>query len=92
MSSVKITIKDEVNCKIEGLEVGDRRALMKMFEFEKPGARYLPAVRLGRWNGKISYFSLSGRFLNIFTATGNLAKSTLLCVICLKRFLQDSLC
>jgi superfamily II DNA or RNA helicase len=60
MSSVKITIKDEVNCKIEGLEVGDRRALMKMFEFEKPGARYLPAVRLGRWNGKISYFSLSG--------------------------------
>jgi superfamily II DNA or RNA helicase len=60
MSSVKITIKDEVNCKIEGLEVGDRRALMKMFEFEKPGARYLPAVRLGRWNGKISYFSLAG--------------------------------
>jgi superfamily II DNA or RNA helicase len=33
---------------------------MKMFEFEKPGARYLPAVRLGRWNGKISYFSLAG--------------------------------
>ena len=31
-----------------------------MFEFEKPGARYLPAVRLGRWNGKISYFSLAG--------------------------------
>jgi superfamily II DNA or RNA helicase len=31
-----------------------------MFEFEKPGARYLPAVRLGRWNGKISYFSLGG--------------------------------
>ncbi len=60
MSEVKIIIKDEVNVKIEGLEVGDRRALMKMFEFEKPGARYLPAVRLGRWNGKISYFSLAG--------------------------------
>lgn len=60
MSEVKIIIKDEVNVKIEGLEVGDRRALMKMFEFEKPGARYLPAVRLGRWNGKISYFSLGG--------------------------------
>jgi superfamily II DNA or RNA helicase len=58
--TVKIIIKDEVNVKIEGLEVGDRRALMKMFEFEKPGARYLPAVRLGRWNGKISYFSLGG--------------------------------
>ena len=60
MSEIKIIIKDEVNVKIEGLEVGDRRALMKMFEFEKPGARYLPAVRLGRWNGKISYFSLGG--------------------------------
>jgi superfamily II DNA or RNA helicase len=66
MSEVKIIIKDEVNVKIEGLEVGDRRALMRMFEFEKPGARYLPAVRLGRWNGKISYFSLAGStYLNL---------------------------
>ena len=66
MTQAKIIIKDEVNVKIEGLEVGDRRALMKMFEFEKPGARYLPAVRLGRWNGKISYFSLAGStYLNL---------------------------
>jgi superfamily II DNA or RNA helicase len=33
---------------------------MKMFEYEVPGARYLPSVRLGRWNGKQSYFSLGG--------------------------------
>jgi superfamily II DNA or RNA helicase len=66
MSEAKIIIKDEVNVKIEGLEVGDRRALMKKFEYEKPGARYLPAVRLGRWNGKISYFSLAGStYLNL---------------------------
>jgi superfamily II DNA or RNA helicase len=66
MSEAKIIIKDEVNAKIEGLEVGDRRALMKMFEYEMPGARYLPAVRLGRWNGKISYFSLAGStYLNL---------------------------
>ena len=58
--SVKLEIKDEVNCKISGLELGDRKTLMKMFEYEKPGARYLPAVRLGRWNGKVSYFSLGG--------------------------------
>jgi superfamily II DNA or RNA helicase len=31
-----------------------------MFEFEVPGARYLPSVRLGRWNGKVSYFALAG--------------------------------
>ena len=60
MREAKIIIKDEVNCKIEGLELDARRALMKRFEFEKPGARYLPSVKLGRWNGKISYFSLAG--------------------------------
>jgi superfamily II DNA or RNA helicase len=60
MSIAKVIIKDEVNCKVEGLELADRKALMKKFEFEKPGARYLPAVRLGRWNGKISYFTLGG--------------------------------
>jgi len=66
MSEAKIIIKDEVNVKIEGLELSDRRALMKKFEYEKPGARYLPSVRLGRWNGKISYFSLAGStYLNL---------------------------
>jgi len=60
MKQAKIIIKDEVNVKIEGLEVDARRALMKKFEYEKPGARYLPSVRLGRWNGKVSYFSLGG--------------------------------
>jgi hypothetical protein len=25
-----------------------------------PGARYLPAVRLGRWDGKVAYFQLGG--------------------------------
>ena len=60
MKQCKIIVKDEVNVKIEGLELSERKALMKMFEYEIPGARYLPAVRLGRWNGKISYFSLAG--------------------------------
>ena len=66
MRQAKIIIKDEVNCKIEGLELDARRALMKKFEFEIPGARYLPSVRLGRWNGKVSYFSLGGStFINL---------------------------
>jgi superfamily II DNA or RNA helicase len=60
MRECKIIVKDEVNCKLEGLDVADRRALAKMFEYEIPGARYLPAVRLGRWNGKVSYFQLGG--------------------------------
>ena len=60
MKQCKIIVKDEVNVKLEGLELGDRKTLMKMFEYEKPGARYHPSVRLGRWNGKVSYFSLGG--------------------------------
>ena len=60
MKQCKIIVKDEVNVKIEGLELSERKTLMKMFEYEIPGARYLPAVRLGRWNGKVSYFSLAG--------------------------------
>jgi len=60
MKQCKLIIRDEVNVKIEGLELSERKALMKLFEYEKPGARYLPSVRLGRWNGKVSYFSLGG--------------------------------
>ena len=66
MKPCKIIIKDEVNCKIEGLELAERKKLMKMFEFDVPGARYLPAVRLGRWNGKTSFFALGGStFVNL---------------------------
>lgn len=60
MKQCKLIIRDEVNVKIEGLELTERKALMKKFEFDVPGARYLPSVRLGRWNGKTSYFSLGG--------------------------------
>jgi hypothetical protein len=39
MKQCKLLINDEVNVKIEGLELSERKALMKMFEFEVPGAR-----------------------------------------------------
>lgn len=60
MKQATIVITDEVTCKITGLELDVRRLLFKKFEVEKPGARYLPSVKLGRWNGKVSYFTLSG--------------------------------
>jgi superfamily II DNA or RNA helicase len=64
--SCKIIIKDEVNAKLDGVTPEDRRALTKRFSFEIPGARYLPAVRLGRWDGKVSYFSVAGStFINL---------------------------
>ena len=60
MKKCLIQINDEVNCKIAGLELSERKALMNKFSFEVPGAKYLPSVRLGRWNGKVSYFQLGG--------------------------------
>ena len=60
MRTATIIIRDEVNIKIEGLELDARRALVTAFKYDVPGARYLPAVRLGRWDGKISYFQLGG--------------------------------
>jgi superfamily II DNA or RNA helicase len=60
MPTATIVIRDEVNIKIEGLELDARRALVTAFKYDVPYARYLPAVRLGRWDGKVSYFQLGG--------------------------------
>ena len=56
----KLIIRDEVNVKIEGLELNTRTALVKRYKYEIPGARYQPSVRLGRWDGKVPFFNLGG--------------------------------
>jgi superfamily II DNA or RNA helicase len=56
----KLLIRDEVNVKIEGLDLNTRTALVKRYKYEIPGARYQPSVRLGRWDGKIPFFNLGG--------------------------------
>ena len=60
MKRCTIQIKDEVNIKLEGLDLDARKALTNAFKYDVPYARYLPAVRLGRWDGKVSYFQLGG--------------------------------
>ena len=61
-----LNIKDEVNVKIENLDLTARRKLSNMFKYEVPYARYLPAVRLGRWDGKVGFFQLGGStFINL---------------------------
>jgi superfamily II DNA or RNA helicase len=60
LKTATIIIRDEVNIKIEGLELDARRSLVNAFKYDVPYARYLPAVRLGRWDGKVSYFQLGG--------------------------------
>jgi hypothetical protein len=60
MKPAIIHVKDEVNCKIEGLDLNTRKKLSNMFKYEIPYARYLPAVKLGRWDGKKAFFQLGG--------------------------------
>jgi len=60
MSSCKLVIRDEVNVKFENLSLEHRKHLSNKFKFEIPYARHLPAVRLGRWDGKVSFFGLGG--------------------------------
>lgn len=58
--TVTLVVKDEVNVKIEGLELTERKFLSNKFKFEIPGARYQPSVRLGRWDGKVAFFQMGG--------------------------------
>ena len=60
MKRCTIQIRDEVNIKLEGIDLDVRKALVNAFKYDVPYARYLPAVRLGRWDGKVSYFQLGG--------------------------------
>jgi len=60
MATCKLIIRDEVNCKIEGLDLDMRKRLVKKFKYEIPYARHLPAVRLGRWDGCVAFFQLGG--------------------------------
>lgn len=60
MATCKIVIKDEVNIKIENLDLDTRKALVKKFKYEDPTARYRPAYKLGRWDGTVSFFGLGG--------------------------------
>ena len=56
----RLIIHDEVNVKIEGLDLTTRKNLVNKFKYEIPGARYQPSVRLGRWDGKVAFFQLGG--------------------------------
>jgi len=60
MASCKLIIEDEVNIKIEGLNVDIRRKLSNALKFEVPYARYMPQYKLGRWDGKVAFFGIGG--------------------------------
>lgn len=60
MANCKLIIEDEVNIKIEGLEVDVRRKLANALKFDVPYAKYMPQYKLGRWDGKVAFFGIGG--------------------------------
>ena len=60
MATCRLIIEDEVNIKLEGLEVDVRRKLSNALKFDVPYARYMPQYKLGRWDGKVAFFGIGG--------------------------------
>jgi superfamily II DNA or RNA helicase len=60
MASCKLIIEDEVNIRLEGLEVDVRIKLANALKFEVPYAKYMPQYKLGRWDGKVAFFGIGG--------------------------------
>ena len=61
----KIILKDEVNCKVEGLDLQTRRKCEQKLKFFLPYARHVPAYKLGRWDGCVGFFTVGGNtFVN----------------------------
>lgn len=62
----EIHIEDEVNIKLEGLDLTVRRDCSNAVKYFLPHARYSAAFKLGRWDGKQGFCTLGGRtYLNV---------------------------
>ena len=56
-----ITVKDEVWCHIAGLEPQDQEFLENKFAMMVEGAFFMPAYKIGRWDGKVRFFDKNGK-------------------------------
>lgn len=60
MKVCTVVVLDEVNCKITGLELSTRKKLSGKFKYIDHSKKYTPAVRLGRWDGSVTFFTMGG--------------------------------
>lgn len=62
----RLEIKDEVNVKFHDLDPSTRRRCEAKLKYQLPYAYHVPAFRLGRWDGKIGFFTTAGStYLNL---------------------------
>ena len=66
MKTCKIILEDEVNIKLENLDLATRKECVKAVKYFLPQARYSTSFRLGRWDGTTSFCTIGGRtYLNL---------------------------
>lgn len=61
MKKCCLTVKDEVWCYITGLQEADLEYLWKKFGIFVDGYFFMPAYKMGRWDGKIRFFERTGK-------------------------------
>lgn len=62
----KIVLKDEVNCKVDGVDAATRRKMGNALAFFLEYSRHTPAFKLGRWDGMKRYCDVGGRtYINL---------------------------
>jgi superfamily II DNA or RNA helicase len=64
MATAKISIKDEVYCFVTGLSPADQKFLFDKFGILIEGHFFHPAVKLGRWDGRIRFYEPTGKTYN----------------------------
>jgi superfamily II DNA or RNA helicase len=66
MQKIQLKILDEVNCQFVGLPPEIRNYLHNKSKIFNPANKFIPSVRLGRWDGKVPFFSISGKtYINL---------------------------
>lgn len=66
MQNCKLIVKDMVNIKFDGLDPIVRKELSDALRFTVPGAHFMPQVKLGRWDGTVSFCTgTSASYLNL---------------------------
>jgi superfamily II DNA or RNA helicase len=60
MKKCTLVIHDEVNASFKDLDPQTRRLCNAALKFMVHSARFTPAVRMGRWDGMISFFAING--------------------------------
>lgn len=61
MKTASIWVRDEVWMTVQGLEPADHAFLWNKYGIEVEGSFFMPARKLGRWDGKLRFFDKTGK-------------------------------